>query len=248
MFFTINGIYTYAIVHLIAALVFLALMAYLFGRSAIRRHHAVWLTFAYLVSNFLISKILFDYVKHSPHSLFDHPSVDHLFEGGFWGWQIVFFPLVMLYPFVLGLPRAPFLRAMALALPPVIVLQKVACFASGCCAGQATTLPWAVVFPTPSACEVPGQRVHPLQIYDALLALGVYAVVLLLDRKQAARPFLFPIFVGLYALTRFLTEFLRPSIGLLPSQWLEGGAVILVVIVLTFARRLIERAVDTAPA
>ena len=56
---------------------------------------------------------------------------------------------------------------------------------------------------------------------------------------EAARPFLLPVMVGLYALTRFATEFLRHREGgeaLLVSQWLELGAVAAVVLLLTAGR------------
>src|SRR5262249_1625850 len=139
-------------------------------------------------------------------------------------------------------PAVPFYRVVAFLLPPVFALQKVACFAAGCCFGCETSLPWAVVFPDDSVCEQPGVPLHPLQLYDALLPLGILAAPLALDRRgwEVTRPYLLPVMVALYALARFGTEFLRPhpeGQPLLLSQWLELGAVLAVVVLLTIGRR-----------
>src|SRR5262249_54664287 len=148
-------------------------------------------------------------------------------------------PCALAYPFVVRLPPVPFYRVIAFLLPPVFALQKVACFLAGCCFGHETSLPWAVVFPEDSLCELPGVRVHPLQVYDALLPLAILVVLVVVDHtgKEGARPFLLPLTVGLYALTRFGTEFLRPHREgevLLLSQWLELGVMLAVSILLVF--------------
>src|SRR5262249_15592630 len=78
-----------------------------------------------------------------------------------------------------------------------------------------TAVPWAVVFPEDSLCETPSVPLHPLQVYDALLPLGVLVILLVVDRRggEAARPFLLPLMVGLYALARFGTGLPRPRAG-----------------------------------
>src|SRR5262249_23319234 len=124
----------------------------------------------------------------------------------------------------------------------VFALQKVACFMAGCCFGSETTVPWAVTFPNDSLCVLPGVPIHPLQLYDAILPLGILLVLIVVDRKsgQKAEPYLLPLMIGLYAATRFATEFLRPRIDgetLLTSQWLEMGAVLGVASLLTLGRR-----------
>jgi len=236
------GVETYGLVQLAALLLFCALSVFLFRRAGIRLWHAAALIWLYGVCNLLIAKVLFDYVKAGGrHTLFDHPSLDHFREGGFWGWPIVFFPCVLLYPLVTRVPAVPFYRAVALLLPPVFAVQKLACFVAGCCWGCEASLPWAVTFPDDSLCDQPGVPRHPLQLYDAALPLGILGVLLLVDRRggAAARPFLLPLLIGLYGLTRFATEFLRPREGegvLLLSQWLELGAVAGVIVLLTVGR------------
>ena len=237
------GVETYGLVQLAALVLFAALAVLLFRRAGIRLRHAAALTVLYVLCNFLAAKLLYDFVKAGGrHTLLQHPSPAHFLEGGYWGWPLAFLPGVLAYPLLLRLPAVPFYRAVAFLLPPVLAVQKVGCFAAGCCFGCETALPWAVVFPEDSLCETPGVPVHPLQVYDALLPLGILGALVALDRRggEAARPLLLPVMVGLYALARFATEFLRPreaGEGLLISQWLELGAVLAVAVLLGPGRR-----------
>jgi phosphatidylglycerol:prolipoprotein diacylglycerol transferase len=246
------GLETYALVQLAALALFAALAVVLFRQAGIRLRHAAALTLLYVLCNFLAAKLLYDFVKAGgQHTLFQHPSLAHFLEGGYWGWPLVFLPCVLAYPLALRVPAIPFYRAVAFLLPPVFAVQKVGCFAAGCCFGRATSLPWAVVFPEDSICETPGVPLHPLQVYDALLPLGILGVLVAVDRRggAAARPFLLPLMVGLYALARFGTEFLRPQAagGLLVSQWLELGAALGVVLLLTLGRGAWRRLVVLRP-
>jgi phosphatidylglycerol:prolipoprotein diacylglycerol transferase len=234
MLFTVFGVPSYAIVQLGTVLLFCALVLILFRRAGIPRWHAGPLTVLYVLCNFVAAKMLFDYVKDAgAHTFFTDPPLEHYRRGGLWGWPIVFLPCAFLYPFVCGVrQRVLYFRALAFTLPPVLALQKVACLLAGCCHGRPTTLPWGVVFPADSLCATPGVPLHPLQVYDGLLALAILGVQVVVDRAggAAGRPLLFPLFVGLYALARFGTEFLRPEAdgGLLASQWVELAALVAV--------------------
>jgi phosphatidylglycerol---prolipoprotein diacylglyceryl transferase len=236
------GIESYAIVQLAALILFAGLAVILLRRSGIRLRHAAALTVLYVLCNFLAAKLLFDFVKAGGrHTLFDHPALAHFLEGGYWGWPIAFFPCVFAYPFAFRVPPVSFYRVIAFLLPPVFSVQKVACFLAGCCFGCETSVPWAVVFPDDSLCELAGVPIHPLQVYDALLPLGILIVIAFADRAggKTIRPFLLPLMVGMYALTRFGTEFLRPNReneALLLSQWIELGAAISVAVLLSVGR------------
>jgi phosphatidylglycerol:prolipoprotein diacylglycerol transferase len=249
MFRHLFGLETYGLIQLAALLVFGALAVMLCRRSGIRLRNAAALILLYVLCNFLVAKLLFDFVKAGGrHTLFQHPALAHFLEGGYWGWPLAFLPCALAYPFILRLPPVPFYRAVAFLLPPVLAVQKVGCFAAGCCFGCETVLPWAVVFPEDSLCETPGVPVHPLQVYDALLPLVVLVILIVVDLRggEAARPFLLPLMIALYALARFGTEFLRPRAageGLLVSQWLELGAVVAVVALLVLGRGAWQRLV-----
>jgi phosphatidylglycerol:prolipoprotein diacylglycerol transferase len=235
---------SYAIIQLVAVILFAGLAVLLMHRSNIRLRHAAALTVLYVLCNFLAAKLLFDFVKAPAgrHTLFDHPALAHFFEGGYWGWQLAFFPCVLAYPFAFRVPPVSFYRVIAFLLPPVLSVQKVACFLAGCCFGCQTSVPWAVVFPDDSLCKLPGVPIHPLQVYDALLPLGILVVIAFADRAggKTTRPFLLPLMVGMYSLTRFGTEFLRPNReneALMPSQWIELGAALSVALLLVVGRK-----------
>jgi phosphatidylglycerol:prolipoprotein diacylglycerol transferase len=244
MYRELFGIQSYLIVQVAALFLFATLAVILLRRNSIPMRHAAALTVLYVLCNFLAAKLLYDFVKTGGQdTLFDDPTFNHFLKGGFWGWPIAFLPLVFAYPFVLRLPRVPFLRTVAFLLPPVFAVQKIACFLAGCCFGTATLLPWAVVFPEDSRCETPGAPVHPLQLYDTALPLVILLVLHVVDSRggEPAGPFLFPLMVGLYALSRFATEFLRPHPSgevLLLSQWLELGVVMAVALLLTLGRSM----------
>jgi phosphatidylglycerol:prolipoprotein diacylglycerol transferase len=105
-------------------------------------------------------------------------------------------------------------------------IGRLGCFLNGCCFGQPTGLPWGIEFPPGSlaAQYYPGIRVHPTQLYSALLMLGAaLACVLLYRRKKFDGEIAGGWFI-LYSVYRFAVEFLRYSpfrwLGLTPVQWL----------------------------
>jgi phosphatidylglycerol:prolipoprotein diacylglycerol transferase len=256
MYRDLFGIESYLIVQMAALLLFATLAVVLLRLNSIRVWHAAALTVLYILCNFLAAKLLYDFVKgDGGDALLHDPPLAHFLKGGFWGWPIAFLPLVFAYPFVLRIPPVPFLRAVAFLLPPVFALQKVACFLAGCCFGTETSLPWAVVFPQDSICDTPDVPLHPTQVYDILLPLVILVILVVVDRRggHVARPFLFPLMVGLYALARFATEFFRPHPAgevLLLSQWLELGVALAVAMLLILGRRVWLRLVqaETPPA
>lgn len=254
---TIAGLEAYGAFYVLAMVAFAVLITVLFRRNGVRLRHAAALTVAYVLSTAFAAKLLYDYVKAGGgHTILDHPSWEHFTEGGLWGWQLAFFPIAFAYPFLLRIrPAASIYRAAAFALPPVIALQKVGCFLHGCCGGRRTTLPWAVVFPEGSAAKMPGVPVHPVQLYDAALPLVALGILIAVDRRggRPARAFLLPLFVGLYALSRFGTEFLRAEHpgGLRLSQWVELATALAVIALLALGRapwrRLLERQGSSPP-
>ncbi|MCW5805180.1 MAG: prolipoprotein diacylglyceryl transferase [Deltaproteobacteria bacterium] len=96
----------------------------------------------------------------------------------------------------LSLARMGDLSAAPLGL--ALAFARVGCFLGGCDYGKVTSVPWAMRFPSGSpawqdhvrAGLVPASRgeslpVHPTQLYEALLGLGIAVVVLVLSRRDA---------------------------------------------------------------
>jgi phosphatidylglycerol:prolipoprotein diacylglycerol transferase len=117
----------------------------------------------------------------------------------------------------------------ALTVPTLVgmAIGRVGCFFAGCCAGTATTVPWAVR-------DADGHSVHPVQLYEGaadLLLIGFLTRVLR-DRSPGARIVAATL---AYSAIRFLTEFVREGRaihhGLNLVQWsmLAIGATLVVV-------------------
>ena len=205
---------------------------------------ALIMTVVYVFCNGVMAKVFhFAFRAEEVPPLWSFLNPVFYFRPGFWGWLMAFLPLAFLFPFVFRLDRLVFYRAIALTLPLVIVLQKVACFVSGCCAGAPTDVPWAVVFPEGSSASIENVPVHPTQIYDGLLASSWFLILSLLDKRETLRPYLFPIFLVCYGVSRFFSEMLRPTFeqGFSTSQKLEVVVVTTIVLVLLFGRKLWRR-------
>lgn len=106
-------------------------------------------------------------------------------------------------------------------------IGRLGCFVAGCCFGVRTEVPWAVRFPADSpaarlhefrgwitADAAASAPVHPLQLYFALLALGVALVTWRFERRRQYAGQVFLLFLALHETGKFLLEFLRePELG-----------------------------------
>ncbi|MBF0136320.1 MAG: prolipoprotein diacylglyceryl transferase [Magnetococcales bacterium] len=117
------------------------------------------------------------------------------------------------------------LADMAIPIFPLgLFLGRIGNFINGELWGRTTDLPWGMVFP--DAGPLPR---HPSQLYEASLE-GVALFVILWWLGQRARPrgFMLGTFLAMYALFRFLVEYVREpdiqlgylSLGLTMGQWL----------------------------
>lgn len=123
-----------------------------------------------------------------------------------------------------------------LTIPVGLIFGRLGCFLAGCCFGQVCELPWAVSFPAgseaskqqaelaskldalfpdlaphlPHSKNLPSLPVHPTQLYEALacLLISLYLYFVLRPRQQW-RGQLFFMSLFLYAIARFLVEFVR---------------------------------------
>lgn len=116
-------------------------------------------------------------------------------------------------------------------------ILRVSCFASGCCWGKLSGLPWAVRYFHPhSLMPYRGIPVHPVQLYDSASGWMILLGLMALKRRipEKTRGLLLPIFLATYAIGRFLTEFLRGDsfrrsdllFSLSTSQWISVSALI----------------------
>lgn len=111
----------------------------------------------------------------------------------------------------------------------VLVFGRLANFANGELIGRVTSVPWCVTYPQHEGCR------HPSQFYEAGKNLITFFILLALYVKEEWRRKLkagsiFWLFILLYGLGRFLTDFWRApdptdftlaSTGLIVGQWLS---------------------------
>jgi len=147
--------------------------------------------------------------------------------------------------FLLKRDRFPFWKAADMAgfaVPLGLAFGRMGCLMAGCCFGATCDLPWAMSFPWRSAASeeqfkahlLPSAKlwslpVHPTQVYESAASLAIAAVCLILvhPRKRYDGQ-VFAAFLALYAVARFVLEFLRRddrggAAGLSTSQLIGVG-------------------------
>lgn len=153
------------------------------------------------------------------------------------GGQILYGSLILTVPVLWLLSRLfrmtpnQVFDAAAVVTPLGLAIGRIGCLCKGCCHGTVTSLPWRVSYP--KVINIEGEvigtpaymlhlrdglipftagrslHVHPVQIYEALGMLVVFAVLLHLWRRGKLRGRLAPLFTLIYCLLRFNIEFIR---------------------------------------
>ena len=87
-----------------------------------------------------------------------------------------------------------------------IAIGRIGCFVGGCCYGTPTDLPWGVVFP-----QVDQLPRHPTQLYESAFHATCAVVLAIALARGWFRGNLFKLYIVVYAVYRFGTEFIRPE-------------------------------------
>ncbi len=128
-----------------------------------------------------------------------------IFHGGLVGAVAVAFYYMRRH----AIPWRPAFDALAIGMPVGQALGRVGCFMAGCCFGAPSSLPWAVIFTNPeSLCPIK-EPLHPSQLYEALLLLGVFGILYWLRTRKRFQGQLMLTYFTLAGLVRFGTEFVR---------------------------------------
>jgi phosphatidylglycerol:prolipoprotein diacylglycerol transferase len=134
-----------------------------------------------------------------------------VWDGGlaFQGGLLLAFITALAYIRRHGLPVWGTLDALALGIPLGQSIGRIGCFMAGCCYGRPTELPWGVTFTHPESLGPLGVKVHPTQLYESLLVLGVLAVLYHLRTRKRFDGQLLGTYFLLAGLARFVVEFFR---------------------------------------
>lgn len=130
-------------------------------------------------------------------------------------------------------------------------IGRIGCLLNGCCYGGQCDLPWGI--------HVAGQEglFHPAQIYDGLLNLVAFGVLLALERRGLFPGKSISLFLMLHGLTRFIYEFWRagttstylPGTPITDAQAVALAMILLgVVIYVICSKRAARAPIEAAPA
>jgi phosphatidylglycerol:prolipoprotein diacylglycerol transferase len=116
-----------------------------------------------------------------------------------------------------GLPVLRTMDVFAPALPLGEFFTRIGCFLNGCCYGEPSDRPWAVVFPRESQAGAfqrgPSGDVHPIhptQLYSAAYGLVIFFLLLAIERRwKRFEGFSVLVFCLLYGVARFAVEHFR---------------------------------------
>jgi phosphatidylglycerol:prolipoprotein diacylglycerol transferase len=170
------------------------------------------------------------------------------FYGGFIGALLAGLVCLARHP---ELPRWPLADLCGPAIALGQAIGRIGCFMAGDDYGTPTSLPWAVTFHHPDAAEIGGAPLgvplHPVQIYESLMCLGLFFFLVWLARRKRFQGEIILAYSILYAIGRFLLEFVRGDVdrgfifGVSTSQFI--ALVVLAVCIPLFMMRA-KKAVD----
>lgn len=96
--------------------------------------------------------------------------------------------------------------------PLAYAFGRIGCFLNGCCYGGACSLPWGVRFPDelhPGALTPPS---HPIQIYAAIINLGLFFLLTQWEKRPRRDGEIFFAYIALYGVYRFAMEAFRAGV------------------------------------
>jgi phosphatidylglycerol:prolipoprotein diacylglycerol transferase len=167
------------------------------------------------------------------------------FYGGFIGGIVGFVLYFALHP------HPPFWRAADLCAPAIALGQaigRIGCLMAGDDYGRPTSVPWAVTFTDPDAGSIGGAPLgvplHPVQLYESLVCLALFAFLVWLARRKRWDGQVFLAYTLLYAVNRFWLEYFRGDAdrgfvfgGMLSTSQFIGIIAFVVALVLWMMRR-----------
>lgn len=159
-----------------------------------------------------------------------------VFYGGLIGALLMIFWYTKLYK----IPVFSMLDGLIPSVPLAHAFGRIGCFFAGCCYGIPSE--YGVEF---SASEIAphGVKLLPVQLIEAGLNMVLFALLLILGRFCRRRGLLTGVYLGGYAVIRFVLEFFRYDAerggfwGLSTSQWISIILLPIAVLIICFAEK-----------
>lgn len=138
-----------------------------------------------------------------------------VFYGGFIGGFLALALLMKIYKLDFWKVADAFAPGVALGQ----VFGRTGCFGAGCCWGKGTDLPWGVHFsklgheytgvPIYDATTGEALHLHPVQLYESLSMLAVFAILIYFHRRKKFDGQILIMYAIFYPIIRFTLEFFR---------------------------------------
>jgi phosphatidylglycerol:prolipoprotein diacylglycerol transferase len=148
--------------------------------------------------------------------------------------------------------------------PGIILAQaigRVGCLINGCCYGNATSLPWGILYTNRASYgfvasfQLPlglGLGLHPVQAYEIIYNLVVFGFLYALRNRFKPDGSLFLIYLTFYGVWRLFIDFLRPGtpflLGLHQAQVISIIVLLVTIPLLVFRTRRIKTEEEPAEA
>lgn len=203
----IGQIPTFSIFYIIGILSHYLISFMLAGRLGLR--HRIWIavSLCYNFGMIVGAKALYD-IQHSQFDFMALLSISHYMQGGLWGGLLVYLCLSVPLVLVLTNRRRAVLDLIALTIPIPWIFAKLGCLFNGCCYGRECSMPWAITFPEGVVAAPAGIPLHPVEVYEILIVLGIVGVFIILRRRWGSGNMLLW-FLTLYGFGRAATELWR---------------------------------------
>lgn len=168
------------------------------------------LGFYILLGAIIGSRLLFVLIGYEKY-IHDPIKIFYLWEGGlvFYGGFIGAIGIGYWYLKKMKLPVLPVMDLAAPSLALGQAIGRLGCLASGCCYGRPAEVGWGIVFSDLNCLAPLGVRLHPTQLYQAILDFALFLILISLRRVKKFTGQLTGCYLTIYALSRFGVEFFR---------------------------------------
>lgn len=209
------------------------------GREGVEPQKVSDLAFYLIISAIIGARLLFIIIE--PHDFMENPSeIFKIWKGGlvFYGGFITALITGIWYVKRKGMPLWKTADILAPAIALGQSLGRIGCFSAGCCYGKETDAPWAVTFTDTKSLARLGVPLHPTQLYESALDLGIFLFLISYKKRKSFEGQLIWLYTLLYAVVRFIVEIFRGDprgsafSGLLSTSQIIGIAMASVAVVM----------------
>ncbi|MBU2523071.1 MAG: prolipoprotein diacylglyceryl transferase [Nanoarchaeota archaeon] len=119
-----------------------------------------------------------------------------------------------IYAYYKKLNMLTYLDVFAIGIPLGHAIGRVGCYLIGDHLGKETVMPWAIL--------MNGQLTHPIILYEIILLLGIFALMIYMKNKKLPKGSLFMTYLASYSVGRFFIDFFRVDptyLGLTIAQY-----------------------------